>query len=79
MSTTNPNIAPHVLEEGIGSLQDGLAANLRQTGRRVLNKANNVFAEILDTVRDLTADKPVVSIGVAATLGYASVKWVSEK
>ena len=74
--TIPPNLESH-LEEGVGRLQDGLdglggnsgapfSARMQGAG----SMAQQGMGDILDTVRDMTADRPLLALAGASFVGF---------
>ncbi len=64
-------------EDAIGKVQDGMggllgdgAAQARGKAKQVAGQAQGYYGETLDTVRDLTADQPLVAILISTLLGF---------
>ena len=64
-------------EDTIGKVQDGMggllgdgAAQARGKARQVAGQAQGYYGETLDTVRDLTADQPLVALLISTVLGF---------
>lgn len=64
-------------EDVVGKVQDGMggllgdgAAQARGKAKQVAGQAQGYYGETLDTVRDLTADQPLVVILVATLIGF---------
>jgi len=64
-------------EDVVGKVQDGMggllgdgAAQARGKVKQVAGQAQGYYGETLDTVRDLTADQPLVVILVASLIGF---------
>ncbi|GEN61852.1 hypothetical protein AOE01nite_00760 [Acetobacter oeni] len=61
----------YTLEEGVGRLQDDPIAGSSEGGTGWA-WCSDCVADSLDTVRDITADIPLVSLGVAAVFGVVT-------
>ncbi len=66
-----------VAEEVVGKLQDGMGGALGDSAmqakgkaRQFAGQAQSYYGDTLDTVRDLTADQPLIAVGVAVGLGF---------
>lgn len=64
-------------EDTVGKVQDGMggllgdgAAQARGKARQVAGQAQGYYGETLDTVRDLTADQPLVALLISTVLGF---------
>ena len=64
-------------EETVGKLQDGMggllgdgASQAKGKARQVAGQAQGYYGETLDTLRDLTADQPVLALLAASLLGF---------
>ncbi len=64
-------------EDTIGKLQDGMggllgdgATQARGKAKQVAGQAQGFYGEALDTIRDITADQPVVALVAATGLGF---------
>lgn len=73
----NPTNFEAHLEEGIGRLQDGLDGFVGDTGTTLSGRlqgaggvAQRGMGEILDTLRDVTADRPLFALFGASVLGF---------
>ncbi|MBB2200229.1 CsbD family protein [Gluconacetobacter tumulisoli] len=71
------------LEEGIGRVQDGAGGlfgdpelQLKGKVRIACAKSRQYCTEAGDTVRDLTADQPLLALAVASVIGFlAALLW----
>ncbi|MCQ8277000.1 CsbD family protein [Acetobacteraceae bacterium KSS8] len=66
-----------VAEDVVGKLQDGMGGALGDSAmqakgkaRQFAGQAQSAYGDALDTVRDLTADQPLIAIGAALGLGF---------
>ena len=64
-------------EDTVGKLQDGMGGLLGDTATQAKGKAKQFagqaqgyYGETLDTVRDLTADQPLVAVTAAVGVGF---------
>ncbi len=64
-------------EDTVGKLQDGMggllgdgATQAKGKARQVAGQAQSYYGETLDTLRDLTADQPVVALLAASGIGF---------
>lgn len=64
-------------EDAVGTLQDGMggllgdgASQARGKVKQVAGQAQGYYGEALDTVRDVTADQPLVALLAATGLGF---------
>ncbi len=64
-------------EDTVGKLQDGMggllgdgATQARGKAKQVAGQAQGFYGEALDTIRDITADQPVVALVAATGLGF---------
>lgn len=64
-------------EDAVGKLQDGMggllgdgASQAKGKARQVAGQAQGYYGETLDTLRDLTADQPVLALLAASLLGF---------
>ena len=64
-------------EETVGKLQDGMggllgdgASQAKGKARQVAGQAQGFYGETLDTLRDLTADQPLLALLAASLLGF---------
>ncbi len=64
-------------EDAVGKVQDGMggllgdgAAQAKGKAKQVAGQAQGYYGETLDTVRDFTADQPLVVILVASLIGF---------
>ncbi len=64
-------------EDTVGKLQDGMGGLLGDTATQAKGKAKQFagqaqgyYGETLDTVRDLTADQPLVAVAAAVGVGF---------
>ncbi|WP_428391567.1 CsbD family protein [Lichenicoccus sp.] len=64
-------------EDTVGKLQDGMggllgdgAMQARGKARQVAGQAQGFYGETLDTMRDLTADQPILALLAASLLGF---------
>lgn len=64
-------------EDVVGKVQDGMggllgdgATQARGKVKQVAGQAQGYYGETLDTVRDLTADQPLIVILVASLIGF---------
>lgn len=74
--TNPPNLEAH-LEEGIGRLQDGLDGFVGDSGMPLSARmqgaggaAQQGMGEICDSLRDVTADRPLMALLGASFLGF---------
>ena len=64
-------------EDVVGKVQDGMggllgdgATQAKGKARQAAGEAQGYYGETLDTLRDLTADQPVVALLAATGLGF---------
>ena len=64
-------------EDTIGKVQDGMggllgdgATQAKGKARQVAGQAQGYYGETLDTLRDLTADQPLIALLAATGLGF---------
>ena len=64
-------------EDAVGKVQDGMGGLLgdgveqaRGKAKQVAGQAQGYYGETLDTVRDFTADQPLVVILAASLIGF---------
>jgi len=64
-------------EDAVGKVQDGMggllgdgAAQLSGKAKQVSGQAQGYFGETLDSVRDVTGDRPLVALLVASAVGF---------
>lgn len=64
-------------QDAVGKLQDGMGGLLGDTGmqakgkvREFAGQAQGYYGDTLDSVRDVTADQPLVAIAVATAVGF---------
>lgn len=83
--TDTPNLETH-LEEGIGRLQDGLDGLAGDPGAPFSTRmqgaggmAQQGLGDILDTVRDMTADRPLLALVGASLLGFVATLFMRRR
>ncbi len=64
-------------EDTIGKVQDGMggllgdgATQAKGKARQAMGQAQGTYGETLDTLRDLTADQPIVALVAATGIGF---------
>lgn len=64
-------------EDTVGKLQDGMGGLLGDTATQAKGKAKqfagqaqSYYGDTLDSVRDVTADQPLIAVAVATGLGF---------
>ena len=64
-------------EDTVGKLQDGMggllgdgASQAKGKAKQVAGQAQGYYGEALDTIRDVTADQPLVALIAATGLGF---------
>lgn len=66
-----------VAEEAIGTVQENMggllgdgASQIKGKAKQVAGQAKGYYGDSLDTVRDITADQPLIALLVATLLGF---------
>jgi uncharacterized protein YjbJ (UPF0337 family) len=66
-----------VVEDAVGKVQDGMGGLLGDTAsqakgkaRQFAGQAQGYYGDTLETVRDVTADQPIVALLAALGLGF---------
>lgn len=83
---TNPSNLEAHLEEGVGRLQDGLDGFIGDSGTPLSGRMHNAggmaqqgLGEICDTVRDFTADRPLVALLGASFVGFVASLFIRRR
>ncbi len=58
------------IKEGIGSVMGDSATEASGKAQQFGGQAQSAYADAIDTVRDLTADQPLLAVGVAVGIGF---------
>ncbi|NHN83558.1 hypothetical protein GOB93_02745 [Acetobacter musti] len=72
MADTADDKKAYTLEEGVGRLQDESGYSAASSGPSSWVRCSDCVADGLDIVRDITADIPLVALGVAALAGFVT-------
>ena len=58
------------VQDGMGGLLGDSATQVKGKAKQIAGQAQGVYGETLDSVRDMTADQPLIAVAAAVGVGF---------